>query len=211
MSAAPTPTLPARPADRSAALAALREATREQHASIEHVLPLMQPGLRIGSYRRILEAFLGFYAPLEAALAQLARRVPGAISLEGRFKVPWLQDDLRALSVPESELAAIPECRDVPVIDSTPRALGCMYVLEGATLGGQLIAPRLKEYLGLAPGKGATFFAGYGASTGAMWRSFVATLDGESPPHQATVSAAAETFDRFEAWLRARGAPTWDV
>jgi heme oxygenase len=204
--------LPARPPDRSAtALAALREATRERHASIEHALPLVEPGLRIGSYRRILQAFLGFYRPLEAGLAQLAQRVPGAISLEGRCKVPWLQDDLQALGVPESELASIPECPDVPVIDCAPRALGCMYVLEGATLGGQLISLRLEEHLGLAPGTGATFFAGYGGNTGARWRSFVATLDAESPPYQKAIAAAEETFDRFEAWLRTRGAPAWEA
>ena len=196
--------------DRSdTALTALRCATAERHASIEQVLPLGEQRLCLASYREILAAFLGFYRPLEAALAREAQRVPGAVPLDGRFKVPWLQSDLQALQGSDPELAAVPECSDVPIVDSAYRALGCLYVVEGATLGGQVISRLVKKPLGLVPGKGATFFAGYGANTGAMWRSFVARLEAETPPYQDIVTAAADTFDRFEAWLRARGGPAW--
>jgi heme oxygenase (biliverdin-IX-beta and delta-forming) len=187
----------------------LRIETSEWHASIECALPLGEQRLPIDSYRRILKAFLGFYDPFETQLNRLALRIPNAIPVQGRYKVPWLRSDLRALGLCEGELAAIPRCPYLPSMECPTTALGCMYVTEGATLGGQVISRRLKEHLGLEPGNGASFFAGYGLSTGAMWRSFVARLDAELPPYQRFIAAAAETFDCFARWLRARGAPAW--
>ncbi len=187
----------------------LRLETRERHVSIERALPLGEQRLQIDSYRRILKAFLGFYEPFETQLNRLASRLPNVIPVQGRYKVPLLRGDLRALGLCEGELAAIPRCPCLPSIACPTTALGCMYVAEGATLGGQVISRRLKEHLGLEPGNGASFFAGYGVNTGAMWRSFVARLDAELPPYQGFVAAAAETFDCFARWLRARGAPAW--
>jgi heme oxygenase len=50
-------------------------------------------------------------------------------------------------------------------------------VLEGACLGGQVIAPVLQRRLGVAEGSGASFFVGDGAATAARWARVVAWLD----------------------------------
>jgi heme oxygenase len=176
--------------------------------AIERALPLASPGLTLDAYRHILSAFLGFYEPIEAGLIRVATKWSD-LDLHGREKVPRLRHDLAALGVSEAGLAAIPTCPAVPRIDGVPRALGCMYVLEGATLGGRMIERNLEQRLALDERSGAAFFHAYGAETGAMWRSFVARLNRQPPPFEAVLAAAVETFEYFEGWLVAQGAPTW--
>jgi heme oxygenase len=85
-------------------------------------------------------------------------------------------------------------------------ALGCLYVLEGATLGGQLIGRQVQRQLGLRSEHGCAFFAGYGADqTGPMWKAFSEAVDayGSAQPaaQGAIVAAACDTFLRFEHWI----------
>jgi heme oxygenase (biliverdin-IX-beta and delta-forming) len=186
----------------------LRNVTGRHHASIERTLPLASFGLAVDVYRRILGAFLGFYEPLEAGLIRVVVDC-GDLDLRGREKGSRLRHDLRMLGLSEAGLAAIPRCPTVPHVDGVPGALGCMYVLEGSTLGGQIIHRHLEERLAIDAHSGGTFFHGYGAETGAMWRSFVARLNRQPPPFERVVAAAVETFEQFERWLIAQGAPTW--
>ncbi len=186
----------------------LRDATGPHHSSIERTLPLASFGLTLDAYRRILAAFLGFYEPLEARLFGAAAKWSD-LDLHGRAKVPRLRHDLRALGLSEAGLAAIPTCRAVPEIDGVPGALGCMYVLEGATLGGPIVKRHLEEHLAIDERSGASFFNGYGTETGAKWRAFVARLNRQPPPFEDILAAAVETFEHFERWLVAQGAPTW--
>ena len=186
----------------------LRDATVAHHASVERTLPFATLGHTLPAYRRVLGAFLGFYEPLEGRLQYVATS-SGDIDLMGREKVSLLRGDMRMLGASEEALAALPRCPAMPLIDGVPRALGCMYVLEGATLGGQIIARHLKAQLGIDERSGGSFFFAYGAETGTMWRAFVARLNRQPSPHDSTLAAATETFERLEAWLVAQGAPTW--
>lgn len=185
----------------------LREATGPFHVSVERALPLTRCELTVDAYRRILGAFLGFYGPLEAGLVRLAT-CSAELNLIGREKISWLRQDLCALGASESDLAAIPTCPDLPRVDAVDRAFGCMYVLEGATLGGQIIARNLEQHLAMGA-QSCAFFRAYGAATGTMWRTFVAHLNRQEPPFDGAVAAAVETFECLERWLVARGAPTW--
>ncbi len=178
------------------------------HASIERTVPLATIGSTRTAYRRVLAALLGFYEPLERRLQSVAR-ASGDLDLMGREKVSLLHRDMQRLGVSEQALAQLPRCPALPPIDGVPRALGCMYVLEGATLGGQIIARHLEAHLGIDEGSGGSFFHAYGADTGAMWRAFVARLNRQPSPFDSILAAAAETFEQLEAWLVAQGAPTW--
>jgi heme oxygenase len=46
---------------------------------------------------------------------------------------------------------------NLPVINSLGRLVGALYVLEGSTLGGQLISRQLNQHLGLTLNTGARF------------------------------------------------------
>jgi heme oxygenase len=186
----------------------LRNTSTARHASIERALPLVSASLTHDAYRRILGALLGFYAPLEARLWQVDGLTPD-LDLHSRAKTPRLRFDLRALGASEGEVTALPQCSAVPPIDSVPRALGCLYVIEGATLGGRIVSRKLAEHLSIDARTGGAFFHGYGSETGAMWRAFSARLNRQAPPFDEVLSAASETFERLEHWLFARGAPRW--
>jgi heme oxygenase len=88
---------------------------------------------------------------------------------------------------------------EFPRLTGLSAAVGCAYVLEGATLGGLLIARTIRERLGWE----SAFYAGYGARTAARWREFglavravaaAAALD-----ETALVGAANATFDAYGA------------
>ncbi len=169
---------------------------------MERLLPVLDPGLSVEEYRRLLERLYGFHAPLEAHLAALSEWQEAGFPLGPRLKCPLLRRDLLGLGLSPIELSALAGCDALPQLDSFPRALGCLYVLEGATLGGQVISRHLAR---LDPEIAAhhAFFRGYGARTGAMWLAFRALLVRSVPPttETETVEAARETFQAFERWM----------
>ena len=173
----------------------LREATRVVHARIEASLPLLAPALTLATYTRVIEAFHGFYAPMEPRLAG---------SFAHRAKVPMLLADLCALGKTAAEVAALPRCAELPRVTCASHAIGVLYVFEGATLGGQIIGRHLRDGLHLHSGNGAAFFGGYGDETGAMWRRFSHHVD-TSPilDTETAVGAAVETFETLQVWLDA--------
>lgn len=180
-------------------LHALREGTRACHKGLEQRLPFFSDGFDLLAYQRLIEAYYGFHAPLEAALA-------GYQGVE-RNKAPALARDLLALGLDAAQVDALAQCSALPRIDSEASALGVMYVLEGSTLGGQVLKRAMAERLGVGADSGAGFFDVYGPLTGAHWRSFLARLAGASlPPAGLTcaVQAAVATFEGFEQWLEAR-------
>jgi heme oxygenase len=54
-------------------------------------------------------------------------------------------------------VGALPQYHDLPDIEDWPRMLGCLYVLEGATLGGQIISRHLQRTLHIDAINGAAF------------------------------------------------------
>jgi heme oxygenase len=183
----------------------LREQTQAEHAAIERTLDLLRPDLTLERYTAVLHAFLGFYRPLEAKLCSIIAPAFPAWDLHSRLKHPLLERDLHALAGDTSRAAgreadgeALPDLRNVPA------ALGCMYVMEGATLGGQFITRQVCPRLGLDAAHGGAFFNGYGADTGRRWRDFQEFLISHSVASDATgiVAAARDTFASLDAWFQ---------
>ncbi len=166
------------------ALAELRLTTRAEHERIEHILRLDEamPLERYGAILSGFDAFLRAWEPrIHAALPERlrpwyrARRRGGLASAD----VEWLRAVADVAPVPmNAALAATLPLGDLAEV------IGSLYVIEGSALGGRVIAPLLKRTLGLAQGRGASYFHGFGGETGAMWSSFrvLATLEiGDSP------------------------------
>ena len=173
----------------------LRDSTRQQHREIEALIDPMKNFCSLEAYKAHVLKSWTFYLPLEADLAHLDWSAAG-IDFASRRKTPLLEEDLRILGVacPEPEEARHP-------LDRTDLnfAVGCLYVLEGATLGGQLIS-RYLSTIGIGPTTGGLFFNGYGAKTGEMWKSFQASATGycvtDDQIRQA-VTGAKSTFRNF--------------
>ena len=74
-----------------------------------------------------------------------------------------------------------------------------MYVMEGSTLGGQVITRQLAQ-AGIA---GRSYFTGYAEQTGPMWKRFCQLLTEEATDtNQAEiVESASLTFQKLHAWI----------
>jgi heme oxygenase len=167
----------------------------------------MEPGLTPEDYRRHLEALHGFFAPLEAALARVPQGLPPELRASERWKLPLLVEDLEAFGHDASSLSRLPRATRLPPLTGLPEALGCFYVLEGSTLGGQLLLRHLRRHFQGVPVGGFAFFRAYGEEVGSMWRAFGdvvsrASATAASEDFDASVvRSAQDTFDAFEAWL----------
>ncbi|HET6232578.1 MAG TPA: biliverdin-producing heme oxygenase, partial [Longimicrobiaceae bacterium] len=164
-------------------LAALKEQTREHHERVEAHAGVMDPGLTLPGYRALLARFRGFYLPVEERLCAMDAWGALALDAEVRRKLPLLDADLAALGLSQVQIAALPACPRPPALDDVPRALGGLYVLEGATLGGAIISRSLVARLGVGRAGGGAFFGSYGERLGAMWKQFGTALEAWAERH----------------------------
>ncbi len=239
----------------------LKQGTWPLHQQLEQSLDLLNPRFSAADYRRLIEAFWGYYRPLEAQLQahqslrewlpDLAQRakwplletdllvlghaeVPPRLNVvELSSKVPSPHGNAVELSLPAYQLVGrqplaaetsrgfsrhgdadlllnstalppqLPVCGDLPVCNSIAQAFGCLYVLEGATLGGRVLCRHFNQTLGLDVHNGSAFFAGYGEATGAMWALFGERLTAANVDETAAIQSACQTFQTLEQWFRA--------
>ncbi len=180
----------------------LRERTGKQHQELERVLiPIIKNVNTPEKYVRLLELFYGFYYPLEQHIAaHMDISFPGGF--ERRRKAALLLDDISAISGAHATPPAT--STDLPEIADAAQALGVMYVLEGSTLGGQVISQILIRNLTVPElSKSLTFFNGYGTDTQSYWDTFVHYLqgyNGSEEQRQRMLDAAADTFLKFKSW-----------
>lgn len=177
----------------------LRRCTRDCHRALEEQIAIEQAMESIGSYGGLLQRFLAIYQVLEPQVLNTPDLDCWVTDLPQRRRVPDLLTDLKALDhSPYSQLPATA----TPATD-VPDALGCLYVLEGSTLGGQFIAQQVKERLGLTPEHGCRFFAGAGRNTTARWISFAQSVESFAAAHpecrRQIAQSALTTFARFES------------
>jgi len=185
-------------------LAKLREQTAEQHQRLEAKLDILARLSSPHGYKSLLEQFYGFYLPLEIHLGSVMYLAGSLLNFTARRKTPLLEKDLLFLDLSERDLAELPQCQKLPAVESEAQAFGCLYVLEGATLGGQIISKYVADKLGYERERGATFFKSYGAEVRAMWCDFMQALGEYATTHDTddeVVAAAVDTFDKFDQWL----------
>jgi heme oxygenase len=181
----------------------LRRATEALHARVETRLDLGRDIFRESDYLALLARFFGVYAPIERRLSRLDWRGSG-IDLVPRTKLRWIEADLGDFSLGAAAVATLPQCRLLPPAETILDGLGILYVLEGSTLGGQVILRRLGPKLGIGPRFGGRFFASYGLNIGSMWRDYITVLEGFGRTKSAADAierAAVGTFQAFDDWL----------
>ena len=187
-------------------LEALRSGTGLLHVALEKRLPFFSAQLDADRYRRLLEAYYGFYRPMETRLYDSAL-IPVGFDQALRVKTPTLCTDLTALGLSSQALGALPLSPCLPRLDTPAACLGALYVLEGATLGGQVLRREMARRLALDASNGGAFLNVYGAETGRRWKDFLDYL-GRIPlddiGRRQAVDAACSTFSCFEQWLDSR-------
>ena len=182
----------------------LRQQTAEQHQQLERELEIEAQLRDLQSYRRLLEAFYGWWKPWENQVARYCS--PELLHFfEPRRKAQSLEADLGFLGLSATEIEAIPLAQ-VAVFRSDAQLLGSMYVTEGSTLGGQIISRMIEPQLGLRDGRGYSFYRSYGTSVGSMWREFGDFFNAKLQPEDlpSAVESAKQTFEGIRKWLNAR-------
>jgi len=144
-------------------------------------------------YAATLARLYVFYSRWESATQHCEMLREVVPDLANRRRVSLLERDIRSLGgkPPRSPLSGF----DVLTL---PQALGALYVLEGSTLGGQVISRAVAPTLGT---NSLAFFTGHGSRTAALWSSFVAALDQYDGDADAVIAGADDCFADFERTL----------
>ena len=185
-----------------AVLDRLRARTRPLHDAVERDLDWQRRVSTLAGYRALLARWWGFHATFEPEIAAALERAGDADLLRPRRKLHLLRDDLLHLGMRSEAIEALPLCSPSVAIALRAEALGALYVVEGSTLGGQVIARHVRRALGPAlAGGGLRYFTAYGARTGAMWRAFCDELATEHPSRvDALLDRAEQTFAAVREW-----------
>jgi heme oxygenase len=187
----------------------LRARTSALHERVERTVLRLGLTSNEAGYRRYLEKLFRFHAPLEPELHAVAGLAELGLDLGERSKCEALLGDLGALGVGPRDLGPTTWCEHTPRILDVPGALGCLYVLEGATLGGQVLFRTLAEREPEVMRVASRYLRGYGAGTGQRWRAFLEALGTLADDERACLAAeesACTTFVELERWLGARAA-----
>lgn len=186
-------------------LSRLREQTRDLHERVEQGIDLPGRLQSIPAYTALLSRLYGFHSPLELRLATATDSLQLGIDVAVRVKAGLAARDLRSMGWSTSAIDGLPQCDRLPALLSPSRIWGCLYVIEGSTLGGQVITRMVKSRLGLSPENGCAFFAAYNNRTATMWREFCSALasfaENGAANEDEIIAAANETFIRFEEWV----------
>jgi len=153
-------------------LQSLRASTHSEHRALEAqplLRALLTPELTLAQYGRLLQGLFCFYRSLETLLIPAARAATEqfpAGEYDYLARSEWLRQDLLSLSL-ESIDGPTPE---LPADFGLEGTIGVLYVLEGATQGGRVIAPQVEGSLGVTQAAGASFFNAHRRSS--SWTLF---------------------------------------
>jgi heme oxygenase (biliverdin-IX-beta and delta-forming) len=177
----------------------LKNETRIQHQQAEDLLVHKLSCIKsVKEYTCLLKMFYGFYHPLEETAHSF---IPRSVlkNIASRKKSAWILQDLTEVG----DNDVIPLCNHLPKIHSTEQALGCLYVLEGSTLGGRVIMKMLQaQQPQFFTGEVLHFFNGYGEETSSKWIEFKSVLDQYIDNVEEIVASANETFSLFHNWIK---------
>lgn len=175
----------------------LKEQTKAAHIELEKALVQKIKSITtIDDYLQILIYFYWFFDPLEANIRrQLEHVLP---DINERRKMTWLEEDIQALA---SAAQPIKPFQELPFVQNQQQAFGTLYVIEGSTLGGQVISKMILQRIPELKDKGLRFFSGYGENTMKMWNEFKDYLNSRpwtTSQEEEIIAAANATFNLFK-------------
>lgn len=177
----------------------LRGATTAAHVALEDALDLLRPPLERERFVRLLRRWHAFHAAWQPALGT---QLPRAITAP-RDRLGALASDLHALGCELAKIDRIAAHAPAAALCETrAAALGSLYVIEGSTLGGRVVAGALAAAPWLPPG-GLRSFDPYGADCATRWRETLGFIAHADEPPRWIVDSALRTFELLREWLPA--------
>ena len=181
----------------------LRQWTKDLHEATEAVIDLQASLVSPEMYAALLARFYGIHQPSESQLSRVSELNELGLNVPSRRKTPWIERDLQSLGWSDDAIGRVPTSTDLPCLSNAAEALGAMYVLEGSTLGGQIIRREVEKRLGFTPHRGGAFFAGYGdPGTREKRTQFTAALTAYAASHPEADNVIRETACRMFAAVR---------
>ena len=183
----------------------LKYETKKAHQEAEKILIFQLKSLKSPyEYAQLLEQLYIFYTPIETILLQKisSKLIP---DISKRIHMPHILEDLKIL---EYKLLRNPE--DPLIAVKTPsHALGILYVIEGSTMGGQIIAKMINENVYMNGLDATNYFSSYKEETHIMWNSFKQNISSieKNINDQEMLKGAQETFEKLSAFLEATMKP----
>jgi heme oxygenase len=193
------------PVDYSEFLRKLRAETAPMHEILEQnrlSQAIVAENITLNEYIIYLKLFYGFVKPFEDKVyGSLGHIITDAAS---RRRSGALALDLAYFGMEADAIDALPLYDIAGSLHSDAIRMGGMYVLEGSTLGGQVITRHLNKALGLQGPDGVRFFSGHGKNTGPVWKNFVEMFAGfavGSHKEDEVIAGAQIVFKGFSTWL----------
>ncbi|GEP12082.1 biliverdin-producing heme oxygenase [Methylobacterium gnaphalii] len=177
--------------------ARLRAATADAHQALEDELQWEARTATLDGYCSLLALMRGFHAGFEPAIG---RALNDEAFFAPRRRLHSLDADLTCLGLDPAAIAALSAITPI-TLTSPASAYGALYVLEGSTLGGQVIGRSIIERHGPAVEAACSYYRGHGRDTGRMWNAFRARLDAMDGDE--ALEAGIATFDALRLWVTA--------
>ena len=181
----------------------LRTETAEHHKDLESLMfvnEIMNKSLSIEEYKKLLTINYIIHQKLENKLANMLDvDLAEQLDIKNRLKLTALEKDLNywhidSLTLPELNFDLfVPEKNNAEV-------LGALYVLEGATLGGNVIKKHILANPNFAGhDDGLNYYGVYGEELGSKWKTFVSILNESvaEADYDRCVKSANETFNNL--------------
>lgn len=183
----------------------LRSATTAAHQALEEnsaAKVLMSPHVTLDAVEHYLKSMYGFVIGFEKVVFPiLENSLP---QLSERRKTQLLDADL-VISIHEiDKVPLLPSDVLTTQYDTLSKAWGGMYVLEGSTLGGQIITRHLQCILGEAITQKISYLTPYGSHTGIMWKNFLHYFSEAATgmcDEKEIIDSAVQTFSLIDNWI----------
>ncbi|MPS71672.1 MAG: heme oxygenase [Chryseobacterium sp.] len=169
----------------------LKEQTKQQHDDTEAKLQsqkIFDKSYTLDDYKKLLIHNYQLISRYEPQIQEQLKGYP-ELKLDIRSKVNALKVDLNNLNI---ELKPEAPAQD---LENEAEAFGALYVMEGSTLGGNVIAKQLKrnpEFENVE----FNYFGVYGENTGPFWQEFKSIIDEKITEEQydACVAGAKKAY-----------------
>ncbi len=152
----------------------LKENTQKQHQLLEDKFNsnrIFEKSYSVEDYKRLIGLNYQFLLNYEKSIHEaLSDDLKNKLDISSRLKLPIITKDAENLGLHQNTTENTKE------IASEAEALGMLYVIEGASLGGNVIKKQLQKNPDFSNVE-FNYFGMYGEQIGTFWKNFISTIN----------------------------------